>query len=617
MKLLTDLLERRVARYFVAYCAAGWAGLEVVDLLIENDVLPPWMWSTAFALFVTGLPGAVIVSWFHGARGRQEVPVFEKILLANVALAAVVVTGLSVRSGLAAGSDRRAAELAPWDDPARVAVLYFDERGGDDASFLAQGLTEELISKLSGIDGLTVVSSSGSKLYRGRDVPSDSIGRGLQVGTLVQGSVAMASDRVRVQVSLVRSADGRQYETTTLERPRAEIFDLQDELVDSVSVFLRSGVGRELGSARLRAGTTSVEAWELVQQAAVAEEDGMALFAAEDHAGAERVLDRSDSLLAAAAVRDPAWGDPPTRRGWLAYRRSRLSGLNLDAYDRWTRVGLEHAARALELDPSNAAALDLRGTLSYWRYLLGLFEGHDEADRLFHAAEADFEAAIAADRYRATALTSMSHLLLAKGERAQAKLYAERAYQADPFLESANLTLWRQFLASWDLALENEARRPCEEGQRRFAADFRFEQCRLMMMGLPTATPDLADAWSTFERFVEKSPPQVREVNRSRGFVYVSMALVRADLPDSARAVALRSRTTGEIDPVQEVALLESVVRTWLGDESEAVSLLSQYLAANPGVDDGFRQSLLENSLPWYQRALAQNARLRSLLGLS
>jgi TolB-like protein len=492
VKLVKDLLERRVARYFVAYCAAGWAVLEVADMLAENGMIPAWGWRATFVLFLSGLPGAVIVSWFHGARGRQEVPPIERWLLAGVGVVALVMTGMVVRSGLAGPEEAGpAVTLETWQDPSRVAVLYFEDRGGEDSEFLATGLTEELIDLLDDIQGLHVVSSSGSRLFRGVAATPDSIGRTLQAGTLVTGTVAMAGERVQVKVGLVNAAEGSQYASTEIERPRAEIFDLQDELADSVAVFLRTQVGLELGRVRGRASTRMPEAWEFAQRAAAAEVDAAALLAAHDEAGGDRLFDRADSLLAEAERADPSWADPATRRGWLAYRRSRLGGMDRTHYETWTTAGLEHAERALALDGDYASALDLRGTLAYWRYLLNLAANPDEADDLFHRAESDFRASIAADPNRATALTSLSHLLLNKGELAEAKLQAERAYAADPFLENANLTLFRQFQAAWNLGDPLEARRPCLEGARRFEGDYRFAQCQLMLMALPNSSPDV------------------------------------------------------------------------------------------------------------------------------
>ena len=68
---------------------------------------------------------------------------------------------------------------------------------------------------------------------------------------------------------------------------------------------------------------------------------------------------------------------------------------------------------------------------------------------------------------------------------------------------------------------------------------------------------------------------------------------MRSDLADSARAVARGARATPTVDPVRETAFLESIVHTWLGDFEEAVSLLGEYLAANPGVS-------FDPPLSWY-----------------
>ena len=112
------------------------------------------------------------------------------------------------------------------------------------------------------------------------------------------------------------------------------------------------------------------------------------------------------------------------------------------------------------------------------------------------------------------------------------------------------------------------------------------------------------------------SPPQVSDVNRQRGFMYIAMGLARAGLPDSAAAVAVRGRADPGIDPLREVAFLESIVRTLLGDTEEAVHQLSAYLAANPGAMASYRTDAERREMPWYHRALLDESRFRSLVGL-
>lgn len=608
--------ERRLLRYVVAYLAAGWIVLQVIGELGDNGLLPRVVFRAGFALYLAGFPGALIVAWFHGAKGRQDVPRLEKALLALVAVFALATTAFVVRANLASAEGDRRAELPPDQDPTRVAVLYFEPRGGEDAEFLAAGLTEALIDELSGIERLYVVSRNGAQLFRGSPAPPDSIGRTLQAGTLVGGTVAQAGERVRVEVTMTNPTSGDQFASVRLERPKEEIFSLQDQLADTVSEFLRSKIGIELGERRSRAGTKSVAAWEIVQRADKAEDDAGVLAAAGDREGAGRALDSADSLLAAAEQKDAGWLDPVVKRGWLAYRRSRLGGMDRTQSATWIEQGLEHAGRAFARDTADAGVQELHATLVYWKYLLNLAGSPEESGQLYDAAEAGFRAAIAADPNRASALTSLSHLLLNRGDIAEAKLSALQAYQADPFLENTNLTLFRIFTSSWSLGDGVEARRYCDEGVRRFPADFRFRQCRLMLLGLPDEKPDVDGAWPLVEEFAASSPAQVRELNRQRGLMYIAMGLGRAGLADSAAAVAVRGRADPGIDPLREVAFLESIVRTLLGDTEEAVRQLSSYLAANPGVMASYRTDAERREMPWYHRALLDEPRFRSLVGL-
>jgi len=609
-----DLRERRVVQFLLTYAAAGWLVLQLVDQVVDRSVLPEVVYRVVLTLVVCGFPGAVIVSWFHGARGAQEAPTIEKWLLGVVSIFAVSASAWVARANVAAGVPGGPIELGDTEDPRRVAVLYFGSQGGgDDAEFLATGLTESLIEELGTVDSLTVVSRNGSQLYRDEPRPApDSIGRALAVGTLVDGTVAVAGDRVRVTINVVNAADGKQLESTRFERPRQEIFDLQDTLSLQVADFLRRQIGQELGQIVLRRGTSSQEAWELVQQAAVVTDRAREALGNGDVEGASQSYEVADGILGRAETADPTWAEPITRRGWLAYRQSRLGGFDRAQYDQWIAVGLVHADRALATEPGDASALELRGTLLYWRILLNLIPDPNVASDAFQEAERLLRAA-----GTPSAKSSLSHLLSRKGDVQLAYAAARDSYDADPFLENANLTLWRMTRTQWDLGDDRQTRRWCDEGLRRFPEDFRFRQCQLMLYALPAVPPDVPAAWERMRVFVEMSPPQVREINEKQGLQYVAMALVRAGLADSARAVMVRGRASSEIDPVRDIALLESMPRSWLGDWEEVVRLMGTYLSANPSAVDGYKQSLASNELFWYHSRLQDRPEFRALLGIN
>lgn len=620
LSFIKDLRERRIARHVVTYCVVGWAVLQVVDQVVDRSVLPNIVYRVFLTAFLSGLPGALIVSWFHGAKGRQHVSALEGWLLGCAGIFAIATTGWVARSGPAEGGS---VPISPEQDPSRVAVLYFDSRGGgEDLELLASGLTEGLIEELSTVDALTVVSRNGSEMFKNSAATSDSIGRALEVGTLVDGVVAESDGQIRLTVTLIDAFTGREIKSTPIQRPREDLFVLQDSLAHQVSLLLRQAIGEEVGEVRARSGTRVVKAWELLQRAEEAEDQADERLARGDVAGASQALVGVDSLMGLAREADPGWSEPLVRRGWVAYRQARLGGMDRSHYLRWLDVGMEHAEEALSEDPRNADALELRATLQYWRYLLNLAGDPAESARLLAEAEEGLRAAIVANPRQASALTSLSHLLLRRGDVSEAKLKAEESYEADPFLENANLTLWRLVLTSFELGDDIELQRHCQEGLERFPDDYRFHECKLRWFAMSGRAEDVPAAWSDLEGFVERTPQQLQEGGQKRGLMYIAMGLARlaregaVTFADSARSVALQGRAGVEVDPLRELALWESIVRTWLGEYDEAVRLLGTYVAANPTVREAYRVAAQNGTLRWYLADLGNQAAFRRMVGI-
>jgi TolB-like protein len=551
----------------------------------------------------------------QGMPARAEpVPGWRRPATLVAAVAAVLIAG-----GLGYMAWHRRASAGPQVtgavaqlDPRRLAVLYFQNRGGSDSlGFVADGLTEALIHELSQVQGLQVISRNGVAPFKNHPVPPDSLGRLLSVGTLVDGTIAQSGNRLRVTVSLVNAGTGTEIGSTTLDRAREDVFSLEDDLSKAVSVLLRKQLGQEVALQTLRAGTKSTAAWETVQRAQRSTKDGDALMASGDSAGAARGFAAADSQLARAEALDRNWSAPPTLRGWLEYKRSRLAPSAPPAYHlERIQAGLAQAARALQLDPKDPDALELRGTLRYWRWLNNLVEQRD-ANQLFADAENDLRASVAANPTQASAWTTLSHLLLNKpGATAEAKLAALRAYDADPYLTNVNVTLWRLFSTSFDLEDPVEARHWCEEGQRRFPKDFRFVECQLWSFALKGVKPDIPKAWQLLGQYLALSPPELRELNRHKGEMYLAAALARAGLADSARAVALRARADPTLDPGREVAYFETIARLIMGDKDEALRQFSAYLASNPQLRESFAKDDT-----WELRPLRGDPRFIALVG--
>jgi class 3 adenylate cyclase/TolB-like protein len=615
------LIRRRVPHFVGLYLVGSWAFLEFADWAVNQFNLSP-VWGTfVLSLLLMLLPAVVWLSWHHGSPGPDRWTKADGIFIgANLLLAAAILFrpgGFEVGELLTRDPEARAARqtrasalesLEDTEDPRNIAVLYFEPRSPDEeVPYLAAGLTEALINELSKVDALKVTSRNGSALFRGAVVPTDSIGRVLQVGTIVDGTVALSEGQVRVEVALIRAASGEAVRRQQFVRPRAELFALQDELAEQVALFLREMLGEEVELIERQSGAENVEAWELLQRAR-AQSDLAAQLADSGNESAWGRMEAADSMLALAEEAAPEWVEPTVRRGWLAYQRSRWAGSTDQVQaGAWIEEGLRHAEVALQLDPEHADGMELRGTLRYWKWLLDLEPEPATAAQLFADAESDLRSAILVNPNQAGAWAALSHLVLNKGERAEGKMAATRAYEADAYLRNADLILWRLFSTSYDLADQPDATHWCGVLRSRFPNEQRAVECELWQMTMHEAVPDIDRAWELAKTYADMSSPQTAALDRKWAGMAVAAALVRADIPDSARAVAVRSRGNADIDPTRDLVYVEAFVHTILGDNEEALNLLTEYMAVS-GRDPG------ELDFWWFD-GLREEPRYQMLVG--
>ena len=157
------------------------------------------------------------------------------------AAAAAVACGATTTSASAQCPDGTpppcAAQRRPAPAPNSVAVLYFDNLSRDTSDvFLADGLTEELIIRLSQVRRLEVKSRFESLRFRGQRVNDPrAIGRELHASFLVTGSIQQAGQRVRLRVALVRTRDGTQQWGDVYERAGGDILTLQADVAREVA----------------------------------------------------------------------------------------------------------------------------------------------------------------------------------------------------------------------------------------------------------------------------------------------------------------------------------------------------------------------------------------------
>ena len=506
-------------------------------------------------------------------------------------------------------------------DPKRIAVLYFADLSSDKRlGYVADGLTEALIGALSQVPGLSVISKGGAGAWRDSTVAPDSVGRALQAGTLVLGRVEPTEgDRLRVQVWLVDGTSGADLgKRASFERPANDLIGARDSLATQAADLIRQQLGQEVRLRGQQEGTRSTAAWSLVQRAELLLKQGEAAADAGDSLGYDRSFGTADSLLAQAEGLDARWADPIVLRGRLAYLRSRRSFFDFGdviAAGRWIAAGLAQVDRGIALAPNHADALELRGNLQYFKYLLRLEQDPTAANTLRDRARADLEQATRLNPTQAGAWASLSHLYYNDPTTSitDVLLAARRAYESDAFLANAATIVERLFLASYDLDQPVDAVHWCDEGARRFPAEPAFTICQIYLMSMRGQDPDPVRAWQLAQR-------EVLTGGQAAGLAYeqaearmmVAAVLARAGLKDSARTVAQRAIDSTEVDATRDLYLQQAFVFTLLDDKPAAVEALKTYLAANPERSKGFAADP-----GWRFRSLANEPAFRRLVGAS
>ncbi len=501
-------------------------------------------------------------------------------------------------------------------DANRVAVLYFADLSRDSSlGHVASGLTEGLIAELQKVRALSVVSANGVAPFRGKEdvVSRDSIARALKASTLVAGSVEPVGDRVRATVRLVDGTSGADVgERVSFTLPGNALLQVRDSVIQETARLLRARLGAEVRLRELQAETTSPEAWALVQRASDVRQRGEQALSRGDAAGALTAAHQADSLLDDAERADRRWGDAHVLHGYVSLLASR-AGTERAERATHLREGLTHAEQALQINPSDAAALGLRGTLRYQLWRLNLESDSTRHAALLDSAQTDLETAVRADPSLASAHAVLSQLHYAppREDLVAVILEARAAYEADAYLRDAETVLDRLFYASYDLAQFQEARRWCDEGGRRFPNTARFIDCQLWMLITPGVSDlDVARAWSLVARADSLTPPAQRPFRSRLRSILVGGAIGRAGQRDSAEHVFARARTTNQtIDAEQDLPGYEAVARAQMGDNQGAIVLLRRYVATHPG--HTFQRG---GVLHWWWRGLERDPQFAALL---
>jgi TolB-like protein len=135
---------------------------------------------------------------------------------------------------------------APGGSTPAVAVLPLDNIGYDEATNrLADGLTEDIITDLARFQGILVIARNSTMVYKGKAVDVRQVGKDLDVGYVLEGSIQRHADEIRITAQLINANTGTHIWADSWDRPVADTFAVQTEIAERVAGSLASTTGGE------------------------------------------------------------------------------------------------------------------------------------------------------------------------------------------------------------------------------------------------------------------------------------------------------------------------------------------------------------------------------------
>jgi serine/threonine-protein kinase len=303
--------------------------------------------------------------------------------------------------------------LAPPGEEIPIAVLPFQNMSADSGyQYLSDGITEELLNALTRVRGLRVAARTSSFQFRNPGGDVRDIGRRLNVSAIVEGSIRVSGNRMRITAQLIDARTGYHIWSNQFDHTESDLFAVQENIAQSVATALHIQLARENGESILNAGTRSTAAHDAYLR-------GRFEWNRRTEAG---------MLAAKAAFERAIKLDPLYAK---AYAGLSDSWQLLPLYGRFpTGQALANAKTAA----LRAVALD--STLAEAHTSLAVMQLEYDRDR--EGAERSYRRAIALNPGYATAHHWFALFLVAGGRVAEATAQAEQARRLDPLSRVIN-----------------------------------------------------------------------------------------------------------------------------------------------------------------------------------
>jgi adenylate cyclase len=358
-------------------------GVHAGDVMVDGDNLLGDGVNIAARLEALAEPGAICVSAAARDHIGNKLPMnFDDLgdqQLKNIArpirVYRVQTEALTARSAVVV------VPVLTLPDKPSVAVLPFANLSNDpDQEFFADGIAEDVMTALTRYPWVFVIARNSTFTYKGRAVDVKQVGRELGVRYVLEGSLRKSGNRIRVTAQLIEGETGNHLWAERYDRDLADIFAVQDEITEAVTIAIAPTIARAEQQRAMRKHPDSLDAWTAYQRGV----RHMSYFTAADNALAKQFFQRtidfdshfsggfgglSWALFEGTIFFNSGRDDALKSAEQLAQRAVALDGADAEAHSflGWTlemrgdhEGALAEAERAVALGPNLAIAHGIR-----------------------------------------------------------------------------------------------------------------------------------------------------------------------------------------------------------------------------------------------------------------
>ena len=603
LNFFAELKRRNVYKVAVAYAVVGWLVIQVSATVLPTFHAPEWVVQTLVVLVAIGFPIALVIAWAFEltpeglkrtedadlaatARSpRKHAWVFVVLIGAALSIALFFVGRYTSREKTPqqnASAIRTEAATASSIPQKSIAVLPFENLSDDKgAAYFADGIQDEILTKLASIADLKVISRTSTAKYKSKPEDLKTVSQQLGVATVLEGTVQRAADKVRINVQLIDARADSHLWAKSYDRDMKDVFAVESEVAQEIADSLQAKLSPAEANTVASAPTRDSEAYDLFLKGEYEEREAESTLKGEP-------FDRAAAFYQEALNRDPNFA--LAAAGLAESRITRHWFVSPLAESELAEVK-NIADRALALAPGLAEA----------HIALGHFYYHGK--RQYDDALTEFRRALERQPNNVKALEYCGYVYRRQGQWDRCLSELEKCEERDPRNAGlpANIGTTYCALRMWQKAKQ--------AGLRALALDpHNVVGMRSVYFSCLNGTGDTKEA----RRILQTFPPNEQlSTNSLRGGVATIIGdSLYLDVIERNFAAALKGWDNEETDPVKIYTRLAArvAIHVLAGDADRvpdevehARTVLEGRVRERP--DDGFAL----NDLSWINLALKRN----------